>query len=146
MKILSKKTEMAEAINFGKYPVLTIDLATDCQYFKGELIGVCGCKVKHSPTKYNDNVLYERGELRWWRDSKIFSLSSSSSTISSSFSYYDLMEDIEYANAPIVEETKKEVVIIIHDSKKHKAIFPILVNLSEREQINLIELAMPLFV
>lgn len=138
MKILKERTQIAEAINFDKYPVLTIDTSNTYE-IGGKVVGFIGCKVRSNPSIFRGVKLYDRCTLCWFEDKKIFTLSGSSVTLSARFGYTEIIEDVEYANAPIVEKNQ-EVVIIVYNSKTNQMLNPMIVNLEKREQIDLMEL------
>lgn len=108
---IQNRTEIARAINFGEYPVLTIDLADRDEY------GLVGCKVRI------DNGYFRTGEryfvnatLRVWSDEKYLTTSGENDVLKASYGYSDVQEMIEWANAPVIKPDQ-EVLVIITDSK-----------------------------
>lgn len=137
MKFLETKQEMAQAINLGKYQVLTMDINNTFK-IGNKVVGFIGCKVRKNERTFRGVTLFDRCELCWFEDEKRFVLSEQSTCLSSSYSYVDLMEDVEFANSPII--TKDEVVIVVYDSKTQRSLTPMIYDLKSKEQIDLIEL------
>lgn len=112
MKYLTDRQEIAEAINFGKYPVLTLD--RENRPYKNERPDsdfAIGCRVRvawdHKDPRYagmtTHGALYiEGGKLK---------ISSEGACLSASFGYYDVMRMAAEANVPIVHKGQKVVVI-----------------------------------
>ncbi len=108
---IMNRTEIAKAINFGEYPVLTIDLADRDEY------GLVGCKVRI------DNGYFKSGEryfvnatLRVYSDEKYLTLSGENVYLKASYGYSDVKRMLEWANAPVIKPDQ-EVLIVITDSK-----------------------------
>lgn len=119
MRFLTDRHEIAKAINFGKYPVLTLnrenrpfaDIAPDSDFAKG-------CRVRvawdHKDSRYegmttNGNIYIEDGRI---------AISNDSTMIKASFGYSDIMEMANEANTPIVHRGQEVVVIEEWPSKK----------------------------
>ena len=112
MKYLTDRQEIAEAINFGKYPVLTLD--RENRPYKKERPDsdfAIGCRVRvawdHKDPRYagmtTHGALYiESGKLK---------ISGEGACLSASFGYYDVMRMAAEANVPIVHKGQKVVVI-----------------------------------
>lgn len=112
MKYLTDRQEIAEAINFGKYPVLTLN--RENRPYKNERPDsdfAIGCRVRvawdHKDPRYagmtTHGALYIEG-------SKL-KISSEGACLSASFGYYDVMRMAAEANVPIVHKGQKVVVI-----------------------------------
>ena len=138
MKFLKTKQEISQALNLGKYPVLTMDIANAVE-MGGKVVGFTGSKVRTNQRVFNGVTLFDKCELRWFEDTKKFTLSEQSVCVSSNYSYYDLIIDSEYANAPIVNKNQK-VVIVLHNSSKRQPLAVLLVNIEEKEQIDLFKI------
>ncbi len=112
MKYLKDRQEVAEAINFGKYPVLSLDrenrpyksIRPDSDY-------AVGCRVRvawdHKDPRYagmtTHGALYiEDGKLK---------ISSEGACLSASFGYTDVMKMVSEANTPIVHAGQLVVVV-----------------------------------
>ena len=122
MKRLNERTQIGEALNLGKYPVLTIDLADRTEY------GLKGCKVRIDCGTFRSGERYlQKAELYVYSDEKRFTFHAGCSCLSASFGYSDLMEDLSYASAPIVT-ADQDIVIVIYDSKRGLAWSPYLVH------------------
>ena len=122
MKMLKTREEIAMAMNFRKYPVLHIDLAdADCY-------GLKGCKVRiEAGTMSNGLPRTVHATLRVFRDEKTPTFQSGCTCLSSSFTYSDYAEMVEYAQAPLIA-ADQDVVIAIYDSRTKAAYNPILVH------------------
>lgn len=107
-KLLTDRKEIAQAMNFGKYPVLSIDMETPKA---GWEVGTVyrGCKVRIDTGKpYCTNA-----ELHYFGDSKKFELCMFGACLSSSFGYEDVVEMRDYAMAPVVH--RGDTVVVIED-------------------------------
>lgn len=97
MKELKSRTEIAPAINFHRYPVLTLDLVDKDEY------GLKGCNVLVDFGKFNTGEpWYEKGELRVYRDECKFEIKAFGACLKKDFTYSDYKEILSYANAPII--------------------------------------------
>ena len=111
MRTLTERTEIAQAINGHKMPVITIDLADSDEY------GLVSQKVLIDNGTYDDGFpYYIRSEVNAYRDEKKFRFKQGPVGISSSFTYYDMREMLEYRNAPIVKPDE-DVIVAFIDSK-----------------------------
>ena len=132
MFFLFKREEFAETVNFGKYPVISLDVADKSKQsiFDGEVVGFDNIDVRIPTTKgYTIN-----GEMRWYIDSKKITFGSSCVCLSSSFSYQDAMEDVRYANAPMVDKNE-EFVLILHNSQSQK-VMALILKIDDYKDIN----------
>ena len=126
MKRLTKRTEIAKAMNFGEYPVLRIDLSDRDSY------GLKGCKVRVDAGTFSTgerNLV--NASLRVFKDEKAFKVTAGSCFLSADLSYSDFMEDLEYANAPIIT-ADQDIVIVIYDSFTRKVFAPYMVRTGSR--------------
>lgn len=111
MKRLTEREEIAQALNFGKYPVLKIDLSECDEYgLKGSV-----CRVDQGEFR-DGSKYYKRSELRVYSDERKLAFGSHGCCLSAQLSYIDLMEYIETAMSPIVKPDS-EFVVVIYDSK-----------------------------
>jgi hypothetical protein len=108
MKMLTDRKEIAQALNFGKYPVLTWDLDEN----KGSKARVTKVSTRYGLMHYNCKLQkdYEK------QGDGIFYLSKNATMLKGSYGVEDYLEDAEYANAPIIE-SNQEVAIFIHSKK-----------------------------
>ena len=114
MKHLKERTEIAQALNFGKYPVLELDLANVDEY------GIIGSKCRIDMGKFNDgSPWYEDAELRVYSDEKKLCLSGGGCVLSANWTYNDVMEDMNNAMTPLIEPDS-EMAVVIHDSDSRK--------------------------
>jgi hypothetical protein len=111
MKYAYTREDIARALNFGTYPVLTIDLA-DCDEY-----GLVGSPCRIDFGSFSDGEKwYETAELRVYRDERKLSFHAWGSCLSESYTYSDFEEQAKFAVAPIVEPNS-EFVVAVHDSK-----------------------------
>lgn len=103
------------AMNFGKYPVLTIDLADADDY------GLKGCKVRIDAGTFSNGEPYLiKATLRVYRDTCNLTTSAAPVGLTADFTYHDYKKIADYATAPIIKPNQ-EVVVAIYDSKKEQA-------------------------
>lgn len=114
MKKLTERTDIAQALNFGKYPVLGIDISECDEY------GLKGSKCRIDFGEFDDgSKFYERAELRVYGDEMKLTFSAGGCGLSKDFSYYDFEEDMVYAAAPIVK-ANSEIAVSVFDSQKRE--------------------------
>lgn len=126
MQILKERTEIAKAINFGKYPVIKIDLSDRDEY------GIKGTKVRI------DNGTFKSGEayfinatIRAFSDEKILTISQGCGMLVDRLTYADYMEMIEYANAPIIK-ANQEILIFVYNSVTKAIYHPVIIKTGNR--------------
>ena len=116
MMYMTNRQEIACAMNFGKYPVLTINLENrpfeDSNYAKG-------CRVRvawdHKDRRYEGMTTH--GELFLDEDGKL-KISGEGSMLSASFGYHDVMKMAAEANVPVVHKGQLVVVVMEIPSTK----------------------------
>ena len=140
MKYLTDRTEIAEAINFGKYPVLTLnrenrpnaDICPDSDY-------ATGCRVR---------VAWDRKEPRYagmtthgeiYIDKGKIKISGEGACLSSSFGYTDVMEMAAEANTPIVHAG--QTVVVVEDFPSRKSCTVRMMKVSDRIDIHCMTVA-----
>lgn len=100
------------AMNFGKYPVLKIDLADSNDY------SLRGCKVRIDAGTFRDGEPFIiNAEIRAYSDSCKLTTMQAGACLTNSFTYHDYEEMVEYATAPLIKPDQ-EVVVAVYDSKK----------------------------
>lgn len=138
MKVLAGRTETAQALNFGKYPVLNIDLDNEERIERndGSVERYCkGCDVK---VEYEGNhgTLTTRGQIYYdfLENENIiedgFKISASGACLHASFGYEDVMEDLRWAKATTVK-AGQEVALLV-TSAKLKMFFVLIGKVSDR--------------
>lgn len=126
MKRLTERTEIATAINFKKYPVVTIDVSKRDDY------GIVGCPVCVDAGFFRTGEPhYVRATCRVYSDEQKLTFSSGCVGLSADFGYRDIEEMLEYANAPIIRKDSEMLVVII-DSAKRIAYSPVVVRTESR--------------
>lgn len=133
MKILQERTEIAKAINFGKYPVIVIDQSNVIE-MGGEIVGYRGGKVR-VPWDYHGETMYLEAQVNYWKDDNKLVIGCSGSVIKNGFSYSDLIEMAEYANAPILDKNQ-EFVLIVHNSLTNVAYNPMILKTKDYKDIH----------
>lgn len=121
MKRLTERTEIAKALNFGKYPVIKIDLADRDEY------GVKGTKVNID----FGGEYFIHAKIRSFSDEKYLKTSAGGTMLKASLGYNDYLEMIEYANAPVIK-ANQEIVIALIDSEKKEVYAPAIIKTGER--------------
>ena len=116
MKEIRSREEYAKAVNFGKYPVLMIDM--NQKGFMGEIF--TGGKVRVDFGHFRDGERYlDDGEFKYYKKENKFYVASYGVMLTKELSYEDAIEDAEYGNSPIIDEGD-EVVIVVHNSEKRE--------------------------
>ena len=114
MKFLTERTEIALAMNIGKYPVLELDVTKNQFKIGTEIHGFKGSKVRIK-TMYQNETLFYDGELVWFTDEQRIEVSGHGTCLKAGFGYEDIMEDLEIANTSIVD-AGQEFILILHNS------------------------------
>lgn len=119
MKYLTNRTEIAEAINFGKYPVLTLnrenrpfaDVKPDSDYATGCRVRVAWDRKepRYAGMATHGNIYIENGKIR---------ISGEGACLTNRFGYLDVMEMVSEANAPVVHAGQTVVVVEDYPSKQ----------------------------
>lgn len=115
MKYLTERTEIAKAMNFGKHPVLYIDM--DAKKYEGS--DYCqGCRVRvhwDDPNpRYKD--MYSTGNL-YYCDGK-FAISNDATCLSADFGRSDVIGMYQQANTPMIH--KGDIVVMVMDFSKQR--------------------------
>lgn len=126
MKVLKDRTEIATAINFKRYPVVTIDRSKTDEY------GIVGSPVNIDNGTFRDgNPYFIHATMRTYIDDGCLTFSSYGSCLKDSFGYRDMMQILEYANAPVVKPGQ-EILVCIIDSEEGVAWPPVLLKTGDR--------------
>ena len=114
MLSLKERTEIATALNFGKYPVLEIDISKCDEY------GLVGSYCRIDFGTFDDGQKwYEPAQLRVYGDEQKLTFSGFPCCLDASYGYRDLEEQLRFATAPIIK-ANSEFVVVIHDSVKRE--------------------------
>jgi hypothetical protein len=105
---MTERQEIAKALNFGKYPVLTYDIDNNV----GSKARVIQKSVNYGDMTYNCQLY--RGYNK--EDDGEFYLMTNASVIKSSFGIHDVLRSAEYANAPIIMPDT-EVAIVVYSNE-----------------------------
>ena len=113
---LTDRHEIAVAMNFGKYPVMTINLENrpfeGSRYAKGGRVRVAW---DHKDRRYEGMTTH--GELILDEDGKL-KITGEGGMLSASFGYHDVMKHAAEANVPVVHKEQAVVVVMDLPSKK----------------------------
>ena len=121
MKLLKDRQELAAAMNFGRYPVLRIDLADADDY------GLKGCRVRIDAGTFRSGDPYIiDAVLRVYNDEKKLTTTCFGACLADSFSYQDYHDMVEKAMAPLIRPDQ-DVVIAFYHSKAQKAMAAMIV-------------------
>ena len=126
MKKLTKRTEIAQAINFGKYPVIKIDLADRDEY------GIKGTMVRiDNGTFKSGEPYYIKATIRTFNDENVLTTNSGSSSLVEKITYSDYMYMTDYANAPIIKPNQ-EILIFLYNSLSKEIYQPAIIKTGDR--------------
>ena len=114
MKLVSERTEIAKIMNFGKYPVLTLNTEDHGGFDTTSFCIGCDVRVAYQTKRYGES--YTRGHL-YVEDGKV-SISNNSTCIHSDFGYSDVMEMVHWANTPIIRAGQEVAVVMDLPSSK----------------------------
>lgn len=104
------RREVAMTLNFGTYPVLTIDIADRDEY------GLVGCKVRI----LDGTSGYIRAQIRVFRDEQYVTTHSNGCCLHADWGYSDVKEMLDWASAPEIE-CGQDVALVVYDSKRQCA-------------------------
>lgn len=126
--LFMERTEMAKLMNFGKYPVLSLDYDNIKDGYGR------GCRVRvawdHSDKRYagmssDCTLVYVNGE---------YSLNQGGACLKSSYDVSDFIDNIDRANSPLVH--KGETVVLAVYSKSMNLSYCLLLKVEERLDIH----------
>lgn len=117
MKYLTDRQEIAQAMNFGRYPVIRIDVETPKagwdDVFEGDIV-----KVESPSKRYPGS--YIRGRvMKYPEDGSRYAVMPDVVCLKNDFGYSDVIEMLGYAQAPMLRAG--EIVVVIEDAPKQRA-------------------------
>lgn len=126
MRILRDRREIANEINIKRTTTARIDLADSDEYgIKSQIVNIDNGTFK-------DGTPYLlKAEIRAYADEMKFTFSGFGTFLSDRFSYYDLEEMVEQANAPVVK-ADSDVVLIIVNSRTKEMFAPVILHTKKR--------------
>ena len=135
MKFLTDRTEIAKAMNFGKYPVLYIDRdnrpydspEVRSDYCKGSK---CRLEWEHKDPRYAD--MTARCEL-YYSEGR-YHLSQGAACLSADFGRRDVLEMVEWARVPVLR--CGQTVIVVEDFTMQKIVRVRMMKISVRKDLN----------
>lgn len=117
MKLLTDRKEIAQAMNFGKYPVVRINVETPKagwdDVFDGDLVRV------ESPSKRYPGSYIRGRVMKYPEDGERYSIMPDTVCLHNDFGYGDVIEMLGYAQAPMLHAG--ETVVVIEDAPKQRA-------------------------
>jgi hypothetical protein len=129
MKYLTDRQEIARAMNFGRYPVIRIDMENHIPgydgLFKGDPV-----KVMTPTSRYPD--LYETGTLMYYDHA--YYIRTDCACLSDDFGYQDVMDMLRIAQAPVIHAG--DTVIIIEDHPKKRLCKVHMMKAGDRVDVN----------
>ena len=128
MKYLTDRREIAEAMNFGKHPVIRIDLETEMEgypgCFEGDIV-----KVGSPNQRYPEN--YIRGSVKSFpEDRGKYAIMPDNDCLHSGFGYSDVIEELRYAQAQMLHAG--ETVVVVEDYPQRRACKVRMMKVSDR--------------
>lgn len=125
MRVVTERTEIAKVLNsYREYPVIELDLSNR------DSEKIIGPKVLVAYSKNNEPVRYVKANADVWYDEGKLSITQGAVGIKSSFGYSDIREMLDYANAPILRENSK-VVVVVTDSLNKQFFPPVILDLGK---------------
>lgn len=126
MRILKDREEIAKEVNIKRTTTVRIDLADSDEYgIKSQIINIDNGTFK------DGTPCLLKAEIRAYADEMKFTFSGFNAYLSNSFSYYDIEEMAEQANAPIVK-ADSDVVLIIVNSRTKEMFAPVILHTGKR--------------
>lgn len=131
MKYLTDRHEIAMAMNFGKYPVLYIDVETPkdgySDFYKGQDVRVAwdDPRERYKDMTCEGNLYYSEGK---------FAISNNAGGLTAGFGREDVIEMHHWANTPLVH--KGQTVIVIKDRPKQRVCHVEVMKISDRINIH----------
>lgn len=111
MTVLKERSEMAKALNFGKYPVLTYNIDTN----EGSKAIVIKKSVSHGDMRYRCNLYRNYKE----EGDGIFYLLTEATMISAKVDVNDYLDSAEFANAPIIKPNTEVAILVYSELLNH---------------------------
>ena len=137
MRYLTDRHEIAEAMNFGKYPVLTLN--RENREYENSIFAE-GCNVRLAWDSENPRFkgLHSDGIVYIDDDGRIGILGGGS-CIKASFGYSDVMKMAERANWPVIHKGQEVVLVEEWPSKKECTVR--LMKVSDRIDVHSVTMA-----
>lgn len=133
MKYLTERREIAKAMNFGKYPVLRLDLSNrPAQSYAPDSDFCAGDRVRVAWDKPGYEGMTTRGKV-YFSDGR-YAIDQGCSILKNSFTRNDIIEDYEWSCAPLVHAGQEVILIIDNPIEKKCAVA--LMKVSERIDIH----------
>ena len=113
MKYLTDRHEIALAMNFRKYPVLRIKMDEPKDgyndLYEGDTVEVATPSARYPDSRERGNLICSEGK---------YEILTYGCGLDASFGYRDMMEMLEWAQAPLLHAN--ETVIVIEDYPEHR--------------------------
>lgn len=135
MKFLTERTEIAKAMNFGKYPVLYIDrdnrpynsVEMPSDYCRGSK---CRLEWEHKDPRYADMT----ARCQLYYDKGRYFLSQEAACLTADFGRRDVLEMVEWARVPVLR--CGQTVIVVEDFTMQKIVRVRMMKISDRKNLN----------
>ena len=123
---LTDRQEIARAMNFRKHPVLWMEVGKSEPGGEGQIYGGCKATVMCYNSSYKGEMPYT-GDLQMYSDEQNddvdylpqywdhIHLKSWGACLKADFGYHDVMDNLEKAQAPVIEPNQ-EVIVVFKDS------------------------------
>ena len=116
MREIKERQEIAEVLNFGKYPVLKFDM--DKEAWMDVLYE--GDKVRVDFGHFRDGSRYlEKGYLSYNKEDETITVQAEPCMLVKDLYYEDYMKAVEYGSSLILDDNQ-EVVIVMYSEKKRE--------------------------
>lgn len=116
MREIKERQEIAEVLNFGKYPVLKFDM--DKEAWMDVLYE--GDKVRVDFGNFRDGSRYlEKGYLSYNKEDETITVQAEPCMLVKDLYYEDYMKAVEYGSSLILDDNQ-EVVIVMYSEKKRE--------------------------
>ncbi len=117
MKYLTERREIGEAMNFGKYPVLRLNLSNrPAQSYAPDSDFCLGDRVRVSWDKPGYEGMTTRGKV-YFSDGR-YAISQECAILKNTFTRNDIIEDYEWSRTPLVHAGQEVVLIIDNPDRK----------------------------
>lgn len=128
MKYLTDRQEIAQAMNFGRHPVIHIDVETPKagwdDVFEGDRV-----KVASPSKRYPDS--YIRAKVaKYPEDGSRYAIMPDSVCLHDDFGYGDVIEMLRWAQAPMLHAG--DTVVVIEDAPKQRAVMVRMMRVSDK--------------
>lgn len=130
-RLLTDRTDIARTINFRKMPIIKIDLADRRVMFDNDGYIVSQPVLIDAGYFDSGEPYYLRADIRAYSDEPYFRFHQGGICLKNSFTYEDMKEILDYANAPIVK-ADEDILVCVVDSEKRDVYSPMIMHTAKR--------------